>query len=77
MRTLTRGEPCAPSPVSSPGLLVQFPEHLVLLERLRDRVLDHLPQSRLVQARAQAADMRYDAAAGSGPSYGLQRAHRG
>jgi len=33
----------------------------MLLERLRDRLLDHLTQSRLIQASAQNADVRHHA----------------
>src|SRR5208337_1983548 len=41
-------------------------EHLMLLERLRDRVLDHLAQSGLVQAGTEGADARHDAGDGIG-----------
>jgi hypothetical protein len=43
-----------------PGVLVQLPQHLVVLERLRDRLPDHLAHPRLAQAGIEAADVGHD-----------------
>ncbi|SRR6266851_7703835 len=62
MRALARGE--------QPRTLVQLPEHLVVLERLRDRFLDHLEQPPVIQPRAEAADMGRDLRDGVGTAVG-------
>lgn len=51
-------------------MLVQLPQHLMVLERLRDRLLDHLAHPRLVQAGIEAADVGHDRGDGVGAVVG-------
>src|SRR6266487_2395401 len=53
-----------------PRALVQLPEHLVVLERLRDRFPDHLEQPQVIQPRLQAAGMGRDLRDGAGTAVG-------
>src|SRR6266700_8341825 len=56
-----------------PRALVQLPEHLVVLERLRDRFPDHLEQPQVIQPRLQAAGMGRDLRDGAGTAAGAAR----
>ena len=53
-----------------PGVPVQLPQHLVVLERLPDRLLDHLAHPGLVQAGTEAADVGHDRGDGVGAVVG-------
>ena len=57
-----------------PRAPVQFPQHLVALERPGDRFGDHLEQPGLIQSRAEAADMGRDLPGGIGAVVGTAAA---